>query len=63
MRYYLIGGDGREYGPVDAPTLTTWIAANRADACFHRRGIRTVHETISAVPPSRGWGNNTQQQK
>jgi uncharacterized membrane protein YjgN (DUF898 family) len=32
MRYYLIGGDGREYGPVDAPTLKTWIDSNRADA-------------------------------
>jgi uncharacterized membrane protein YjgN (DUF898 family) len=32
MRYYLIGGDGLEYGPVDTATLKTWIATNRADA-------------------------------
>ncbi|RME92470.1 MAG: DUF4339 domain-containing protein [Verrucomicrobia bacterium] len=30
--YWMIGGDGREYGPVEADQLRTWIAEHRANA-------------------------------
>jgi hypothetical protein len=32
MRFIILGGDGKEYGPADAATLRRWVAENRADA-------------------------------
>ena len=31
-QYWIVGGDGREYGPVSVDTLAQWIAQKRADA-------------------------------
>ena len=30
--YKILGGDGREYGPVTAETLRQWISEGRANA-------------------------------
>ncbi len=40
--YYLIGADGREYGPVSAETLREWITQGRANAQSY---IRTEGST------------------
>jgi TM2 domain-containing membrane protein YozV len=61
--YRMIGGDGREYGPVDAEQLRQWVAQGRASANTHVlaegttewRALSSFPEmTGAAVPPLAG---------
>jgi uncharacterized membrane protein len=51
MTYTIIGGDGREYGPVPAETVIQWLQARRADAATRIRPEgATDWTTIGALP-------------
>ena len=49
--FWMIGGDGREYGPVTVEQLREWIAENRANGQTQvRRDGETEWQPTSAIP-------------
>jgi hypothetical protein len=53
--YYMIGGDGKEYGPVDAAQLRQWVADGRANAQTQVRPVDGgPYTALGAVPELTG---------
>lgn len=49
--YWMIGGDGKEYGPVEEDQLRTWIAEHRANAqTLVRREGKTDWVALGSLP-------------
>jgi len=49
--YWMIGGDGREYGPVSADQLGEWVAEHRANGQTQvRRDGETAWQPLAALP-------------
>jgi hypothetical protein len=49
-KYYMVGGDGREYGPVSAAQLREWIVQRRADG-----GTKVRRDDHADFAPLSAW--------
>jgi uncharacterized membrane protein len=55
--YTIIGGDGKEYGPVTAEQVRTWIAGGRANLSTKVRPVGTEEwKTVADFPEITGTG-------
>lgn len=53
--YYMIGGDGKEYGPVEAAQLRQWVADGRANGLTQVRPVEGgAYTTLGTVPELNG---------